>query len=205
MTAVCLLMLQFRMFRMLKVIEHTASYGLNPEKRHAYVCVTRRTQHRPGIASNDNTMHVTAARSSADLTKRNQTPTRHTLAEGVAIDPPDDGPPRLGGAACPRWGGWCLWCYTEKAPIAWQCQGTQNTRNTCNQPNWPNRQTSQTKHQALPEGQPGRRITPINTAAVHASAQQQPTISTHTRQGHHQILSANAARCEVQEQYRWAG
>ena len=33
---------------------------------------------------------------------------------------------------------------------------------------------SQTKHQALPKGQPGRRITPINTAAVDASAQQQP-------------------------------
>ena len=29
------------------------------------------------------------------------------------------------------------------------------------------------------------RIAPINTAAVHTSAQQQPTISTHTRQGHH--------------------
>ena len=77
-----------------------------------------------------------------------------------------------------------------------------------------NRQTSQTKHQALPKGKPGRRITPINTAAVfvttintaavHASAQQ-PTISTHTRQGHHQIFSANAARCEAQEQYRRAG
>ena len=76
-------------------------------------------------------------------------------------------------------------CYTEKAPNAWQRRGTQKTRNTCNQPNRPNRQTSQTKHQALPKGQPGRRITPINTAAVHASAQQQPTISTHTRQGHH--------------------
>ena len=74
-----------------------------------------------------------------------------------------------------------------------------------NQPNRPNRQTSQTKHQALPKGQPGRRITPINTAAVRASAQQQPTISTHTRQGHHQIVSANAARCEAQEQYRRAG
>ena len=33
-----------------------------------------------------------------------------------------------------------------------------------------------------------RRITPINTAAVHASAQQQPTIGTNTRQGHHQGL-----------------
>ena len=85
-------------------------------------------------------------------------------------------------------------CYTEKAPNAWQRRGTQKTRNTYNQPNRPNRQTSQTKHQALPEGQPGRRITPINTAALHASAQQQPTISTHTRQGHHQIFSANADR-----------
>ena len=71
-------------------------------------------------------------------------------------------------------------CYTEKAPNAWQRRGTRKTRNTYNQPNRPNRQTSQTKHQALPKRQPGRRITPINTAAVHASAQQ-PTISTHTR------------------------
>ena len=75
-------------------------------------------------------------------------------------------------------------CYTEKAPNTWHRRGTQKTRNTYNQPNRPNRQTSQTKHQALPKGQPGRRITPINTAAVHASAQQ-PTIITHTRQGHH--------------------
>ena len=44
-------------------------------------------------------------------------------------------------------------------------------------------------------------MTPINTAAVHASAQQQPTSITHTRQGHHQILSATAARCEALEQY----
>ena len=100
---------------------------------------------------------------------------------------------------------WHLWWYTEKAPYAWQRRGTQKTRNIYNQPNRPNRKTSQTKHQALPKGQPGRRITPINTAAVHASAQQQPTISTHTRQGHHQIFSANAARCEAQEQYRRAG
>ena len=63
-------------------------------------------------------------------------------------------------------------CYTEKARNTWQRRGTQNTTNTHNQPNRPNRQTSQTKHQALPKGQPGRRITPINTTAVHASAQQ---------------------------------
>ena len=94
-----------------------------------------------------------------------------------------------------RCGGFRGLCYTEKAPNAWQRRGTQKAGNTYNQPNRPNRHTSQTKHQALPKGQPGRRITPINTAAVHASAQQQPTISTHvhTRQGHHQIFSANAA------------
>ena len=83
-------------------------------------------------------------------------------------------------------------------------RGTQKTGNSYNQPNRTNRHTSQTKHQSLPKRQPGRRITPINTAVVHASAQQ-PTIITHTRQGHHQILTANAARCEAQEQYRRAG
>ena len=66
------------------------------------------------------------------------------------------------------------------------------------------RHTSQTKHQALPKRPPGRRITPNNTAAVHVSAQQQPTIIIHTRQGHHQILSTRAARCEAQEQFRRA-
>ena len=45
------------------------------------MCVTRRKQLRPGIASNDNTMHVPNARSSADVTKRNQTPTQYTLAK----------------------------------------------------------------------------------------------------------------------------
>ena len=35
--------------------------------------VTRRKQQRSGTAPNDNTMHVTTARSSADLTKPNQT------------------------------------------------------------------------------------------------------------------------------------
>ena len=97
-----------------------------------------------------------------------------------------------------------LVCHTEKAPNAWHRRGTQKTGNTYNQPNLPNQHTSQTKHQALPKGQPGRRTTSITTAAVHASAQQQPTIITHTRQGHHQNLSANAARCEAQEQYRRA-
>ena len=91
----------------------------------------------------------------------------------------------------------CLrWRYTEKASNAWHRRGTQKTGNTYNQPSRPDRHTSQTKHQSLSKGQPGRRITPSNTAAVHASAQQ-PTIITHTRQGHHQILSANAALCEA--------
>ena len=43
-------------------------------------------------------------------------------------------------------------CYTEKAPNAWQRQGTQKARNTYNQPNRPNQQNSQNKHQALPAG-----------------------------------------------------
>ena len=62
-----------------------------------------------------------------------------------------------------------------------------------------NRHTSQTKHHALSNGLPAaeKRITPINTAAVHVSAQQQPAIITLTHQGQHQILSANAARCEA--------
>ena len=38
MTAVCFRMLQFHMFRMLGVIEHTALYGQNPDTRYAYVC-----------------------------------------------------------------------------------------------------------------------------------------------------------------------
>ena len=84
--------------------------------------------------------------------------------------------------------------YTEKSPNAWQRRGTQKTRNIYNQPNRPSRQTSQTKHQALPKGQPARRITPINTAAVHASAQQ-PTISTHTTTGYGCVMSCASGSC----------
>ena len=73
-----------------------------------------------------------------------------------------------------------LRCYTEKAPNSWHRRGTQKTGNTYNQPKRPGRHTSQTKHQALSKGQEGRRITPSNTAAVHASAHRQPTIITHT-------------------------
>ena len=38
MTAVCFRMSQFRMFRMLGMIEHTALYRQNPDIRYAYVC-----------------------------------------------------------------------------------------------------------------------------------------------------------------------
>ena len=48
-------------------------------------CVTRRKQERPGNASNDNTAHMPTARSSADLTKPNHTPTRHTLTKDKII------------------------------------------------------------------------------------------------------------------------
>ena len=41
--------------------------------------------------------------------------------------------------------GW-PWCYTEKAPNAWQRRGTQKTRNTYNQPNRPNRQNGAVQH-----------------------------------------------------------
>ena len=40
-----------------------------------------------------------------------------------------------------------------------------------------------------------RRITPISTAAVHAFSTATTRLQTLTQQGHHQILSANAARC----------
>ena len=53
-------------------------------------CVTQRKQHRPGIASNENTMHVKTARSSADLTKLNLTPTpQYTLAKDTIIHETD--------------------------------------------------------------------------------------------------------------------
>ena len=85
MNAVCFRMLQFRMSCILGVIEHTALYGQNPDTRYAYVCVTRRKQHRPGIAPNANTTHVPTAGSSAALTKPNHTPTRHLRAKGKIL------------------------------------------------------------------------------------------------------------------------
>ena len=47
------------------------------------LCVTRRKQHRPGIAPNDNTTHVPTAGSSAALTK--PSPTRHPRAKGKTL------------------------------------------------------------------------------------------------------------------------
>ena len=49
------------------------------------MCVTRRKQKRPGIASNDHTKHVPIARSSGDLTKPKHTLTRHTRAKDRII------------------------------------------------------------------------------------------------------------------------
>ena len=47
--------------------------------------VTRRKQHRPGIAPNTNTTHVPTAGSSAALTKPNHTPNRHPRAKGKIL------------------------------------------------------------------------------------------------------------------------
>ena len=47
--------------------------------------VTRRKQHRPGIAPNANTTHVPTAGSSAALTKPNHTPTPHPRAKGKIL------------------------------------------------------------------------------------------------------------------------
>ena len=51
-----------------------------PCQHDVFVSVTRRKQQRPGIASNDNTMHVPTATSSSALTKPNHTPMRPTRA-----------------------------------------------------------------------------------------------------------------------------
>ena len=76
-------------------------------------------------------------------------------------------------------------CYTEEAPNAWHRRGTQRTAITYNQPNRPDQHTSQTKHQALSKGQPGRRITPINTAAnQHSSCACFSTTTTHHHHPH---------------------
>ena len=49
------------------------------------LCVTRRKQHRPGIAPNANTTHVPTAGSSAAPTKLNHTPSRHSRAKGKLL------------------------------------------------------------------------------------------------------------------------
>ena len=49
------------------------------------VCVSRRKQHRPGIAPNANTTHVPTAGSSAAPTKPNHTPSRHSRAKGKLL------------------------------------------------------------------------------------------------------------------------
>ena len=59
--------------------EHTGKYTVK------YTRVTRRKQHRSGIAPNANTTHVPTAGSSAALTKPNHTPTRHPRAKGKIL------------------------------------------------------------------------------------------------------------------------
>ena len=49
------------------------------------VKVTRRKQHRPGIAPNANTTHVPTTGSSVAPTKPNHTPTRHPRAKGKLV------------------------------------------------------------------------------------------------------------------------
>ena len=46
-TAVCVLMLQIHMFRMLGMIKHAALYGQIPDIRYAHVYVTWRRQNKP--------------------------------------------------------------------------------------------------------------------------------------------------------------
>ena len=60
-------------------------FSTNTDHREHCVTHVQRKQHRPGIASSDNTMHVPTARSSADPTKPNHTPTRHTRAKDKTI------------------------------------------------------------------------------------------------------------------------
>ena len=83
-------------------------------------------------------------------------------------------------------------CYTEKGPNASHRQGTQKTGNTYNQAN---RRSTDTQHR--PSTKLYRKGNPGDAAAVHASAQQQPATTTVSQQGYYQILSINAARCEV--------
>ena len=72
-------------------------------------------------------------------------------------------------------------CYTEKAPNAWQRRGTQKTRNTYNQPNRSNQQIAQTKHQAPPKRQPGRRITfLLGVSSAVCTRQPPPRLCWHT-------------------------
>ena len=59
---------------------------------------------------------------------------------------------------------------------------------------------SQSKHQALSKGQPRSQDAQHQRAQrpCMPSAQLAPAIITHTQLGHHQILSANVARCEAE-------
>ena len=99
--------------------------------------------------------------------------------------------------------GDCEGCYTENAKNAWHRPGTQKTVNTYTLQSTQttvNCHTSQTKHQALSKEQPRYQDAYHHPAQQSCTslAQQPPDIITYTQQGHHQILSANAACCETQ-------
>ena len=94
-------------------------------------------------------------------------------------------------------------CFTEYC-VTWrtlQTPGTaeENKRQETPTTNPNDRQPAQghTKHQALSKGQQDAQHQPAQQPCT-PPAQQPPAIIAHTQQGHHQILSANAARCEAQ-------
>ena len=102
-------------------------------------------------------------------------------------------------------------CYTEKARNSWHRRGTQKTGNPYSQPKRPSTDTTHrpsTLHYR--KGSPGVKTQntniKISTEAVHAFSTETTRhhyphliyIYIYTQLGHHQILSANAARCEAQ-------
>ena len=67
---------------------------------------------------------------------------------------------------------WYMVLHGESSKRLAPPRNTEDRKHLSSTQSTVNRHNSQTKHQALSKGQPGRRKTPITTAAVHASAQQ---------------------------------
>ena len=87
-------------------------------------------------------------------------------------------------------------CYAERPPNAWRRRGTHKRQETPTNNLTDRRPTHPTDQAPSTIERAARETHNTKTAAVHALAQQ-PAIITRTQQGHHQILSANAARCEA--------